>query len=74
MSVYTARDQRRQKKNSAPSLLIPGDIKLRALSLQEKLETLDHVATLADFAMAMKKKLSDINLHSFNNFEMKVGK
>lgn len=29
---------------------------------------------MADFAMAMKQKLQDINLHSFNNFQMKVGK
>jgi hypothetical protein len=41
---------------------------------QEKLATLNHVVLLADFAMAMKQKLQDINLHSFNNFQMKVGK
>ena len=29
---------------------------------------------MADFAMAMKKKLADINLHSFNDFKMKIGK
>ena len=29
---------------------------------------------MADFAMAMKKKLADINVHSFNDFKMKVGK
>lgn len=29
---------------------------------------------MADFAMSMKKKLEDINKHSFNDFEMKVGK
>ncbi|XP_031572786.1 adenylate cyclase type 5-like [Actinia tenebrosa] len=40
---------------------------------QEKLATLNHVVLMADFAMAMKQKLQDINLHSFNNFQMKVG-
>lgn len=40
---------------------------------QEKLATLSHIVTMADFAMAMKKKLEDINLHSFNDFKMKVG-
>ena len=44
-----------------------------ASRLQEKLDTLDHVVVLADFAMAMKKKLCDINLHSFNHFLMKIG-
>ena len=28
---------------------------------------------MADFAMALKKKLADINVHSFNDFKMKVG-
>ena len=42
--------------------------------LQEKLATLSHIVTMADFAMAMKKKLADINLHSFNDFKMKIGK
>lgn len=42
--------------------------------MQEKLATLNHIVTMADFAMAMKKKLTDINLHSFNDFKMKVGK
>ncbi|XP_032218339.2 adenylate cyclase type 5 [Nematostella vectensis] len=40
---------------------------------QEKLATLNHICTMADFAMAMKRKLEDINLHSFNNFAMKIG-
>ncbi|XP_022805938.1 adenylate cyclase type 5-like isoform X2 [Stylophora pistillata] len=40
---------------------------------QEKLATLSHIVTMADFAMAMKKKLADINLHSFNDFKMKIG-
>lgn len=40
---------------------------------QEKLATLSHIVTMADFAMAMKKKLADINVHSFNDFKMKVG-
>lgn len=44
------------------------------LSFQEKLATLSHIVTMADFAMAMKKKLADINLHSFNDFKMKIGK
>ncbi|KAK3737562.1 hypothetical protein QZH41_017759 [Actinostola sp. cb2023] len=39
----------------------------------EKLATLNHVVLMADFAMAMKQKLCDINIHSFNNFQMKVG-
>ena len=43
-------------------------------SFQEKLATLSHIVTMADFAMAMKKKLADINLHSFNDFKMKIGK
>ena len=28
---------------------------------------------MADFAMALKKKLADINVHSFNDFKMKGG-
>lgn len=42
--------------------------------LQEKLATLNHVVRMADFAMEMKQKLCDINIHSFNNFQIKVGK
>ncbi|XP_065053479.1 adenylate cyclase type 5-like isoform X2 [Rhopilema esculentum] len=42
---------------------------------QETLEiaSLDHVEALADFAMAMKATLEDMNRHSFNNFQLKIG-
>uniref|UniRef100_UPI00358E9D4B adenylate cyclase type 8-like n=1 Tax=Myxine glutinosa TaxID=7769 RepID=UPI00358E9D4B len=32
-----------------------------------------HLCTLADFALAMRETLKEINLHSFNNFELRVG-
>ena len=40
---------------------------------QEKLARLSHIVTMANLAMAMKKKLADINVHSFNDFKIKVG-
>lgn len=32
-----------------------------------------HICALVDFALAMKARLDDINLHSFNNFQLRVG-
>jgi len=33
----------------------------------------DHVEALADFAMAMIATLEEMNTHSFNNFQLKIG-
>ncbi|XP_067013810.2 adenylyl cyclase 78C [Anabrus simplex] len=36
-------------------------------------DELEHVCALVDFALAMKKRLDDVNQHSFNNFHLRVG-
>lgn len=33
-----------------------------------------HLCALVDFALAMKQCLQDVNVHSFNNFQLRVGK
>uniref|UniRef100_A0A1B6DLF8 adenylate cyclase n=1 Tax=Clastoptera arizonana TaxID=38151 RepID=A0A1B6DLF8_9HEMI len=33
----------------------------------------DHVCALVDFAIAMKQSLEEVNKHSFNNFQLRVG-
>ena len=40
---------------------------------KKEIASLDHVEALADFAMAMKATLEDMNRHSFNNFQLKIG-
>ena len=33
----------------------------------------DHICALVDFALAMKQSLDEVNKHSFNNFQLRVG-
>ena len=37
-------------------------------------DELAHLCDLVDFAIEMKNKLEDINLHSFNTFQLRIGK
>jgi hypothetical protein len=32
-----------------------------------------HLTALTDFALAMKDRLDEVNRHSFNNFQLRVG-
>ena len=41
--------------------------------LEKDEDTYQHVAELAEFTMAMKKTLDDMNKNAFNNFQMKSG-
>lgn len=33
-----------------------------------------HITALADYAMRLREQMKYINEHSFNNFQMKIGK
>ena len=33
----------------------------------------DHVVAIADYAFAIKQQLAEINMHSFNNFKLRIG-
>ena len=33
-----------------------------------------HLCDLVDFAIEMKRKLEDINTHSFNKFQLRIGR
>lgn len=33
-----------------------------------------HLCALADFAIALNESIQEINKHSFNNFELRIGK
>ena len=47
----------------------------RSSSIQESDEsTSSNLATLSEFAFAMKAKLQNINENSYNNFVLRVGK
>lgn len=35
---------------------------------------MSHVARVADFAFAIRQALNEINIHSWNNFQMRIGK
>lgn len=54
-------------------------LKMQFFSPQQKEELSDrerwqHLADLADFALAMKVTLMNINYQSFNNFMLRIGK
>lgn len=34
---------------------------------------MEHLCRLVDYAVAMRLRLEDVNIHSFNNFDLKVG-
>lgn len=36
-------------------------------------DELGHLCALVDFAMAMKERLDEVNRHSFNNFQLRIG-
>ena len=42
--------------------------------LESERDELAHICDLVDFALEMKSKLEDINTHSFNNFQLRIGK
>lgn len=33
----------------------------------------EHLCRLVDYAVAMRLRLEDVNIHSFNNFDLRVG-
>ncbi|XP_072042012.1 adenylate cyclase type 8-like [Amphiura filiformis] len=43
------------------------------LSSNEDPDECDHLCALADFSLAMVETLTNINLHSFNNFQLRIG-
>ena len=42
-------------------------------SIDER-DELAHLCDLVDFAIEMKIKLEEINIHSFNTFQLRIGK
>ncbi|KOX78138.1 Adenylate cyclase type 8 [Melipona quadrifasciata] len=36
-------------------------------------DDMEHVCRLVDYAVAMRLRLEDVNIHSFNNFDLRVG-
>ena len=42
--------------------------------LESERDELAHLCDLVDFAIEMKNKLDDINVHSFNTFQLRIGK
>lgn len=36
-------------------------------------DDLEHLCALVDFAIAMKQRLEEVNVHSYNNFHLRVG-
>lgn len=34
---------------------------------------MEHLCSLVDYAVAMRLRLEDVNIHSFNNFDLRVG-
>lgn len=52
---------------------IPDPLPLQKETLSDK-ERWQHLADLADFALAMKVTLMNINYQSFNNFMLRIGK
>lgn len=41
--------------------------------LESERDELAHLCDLVDFAIEMKNKLEDINVHSFNTFQLRIG-
>ncbi|XP_043287752.1 adenylyl cyclase 78C isoform X2 [Venturia canescens] len=39
----------------------------------EQKDDKDHLCRLVDYAVAMRLRLEDVNIHSFNNFDLRVG-
>ncbi len=47
---------------------------MKEICLQEGEDEYLHLTALTDFALAMKDRLDEVNRHSFNNFQLRVGK
>ncbi len=41
--------------------------------LESERDELAHLCDLVDFAIEMRNKLDDINVHSFNSFQLRIG-
>lgn len=41
--------------------------------VESEKDELAHLCDLVDFAIEMKRKLEDINTHSFNKFQLRIG-
>ncbi|XP_012252308.2 adenylyl cyclase 78C [Athalia rosae] len=37
------------------------------------IDDMEHLCRLVDYAVAMRQRLEDVNVHSFNNFDLRVG-
>ncbi|XP_034943359.1 adenylyl cyclase 78C isoform X2 [Chelonus insularis] len=46
---------------------------LNPSTLDNKKDDMDHLCKLVDYAVAMRLRLEDVNIHSFNNFDLRVG-
>ncbi|XP_058793697.1 adenylyl cyclase 78C-like [Phymastichus coffea] len=46
---------------------------LNPSKISKNLEDMEHVCRLVDYAVAMRQRLEDVNVHSFNNFDLRVG-
>ncbi|XP_064647908.1 adenylate cyclase type 5-like [Lineus longissimus] len=43
------------------------------LTPKYNLADMSHVLTLVDYAFALRKQIANVNMHSFNNFKMRIG-
>lgn len=41
--------------------------------IQTSGDDMEHICRLIDYAVAMRQRLQDVNVHSFNNFDLRVG-
>ncbi|KAK0083227.1 hypothetical protein PV325_009156 [Microctonus aethiopoides] len=46
---------------------------LNPSTLDPNKDDMDHLCKLVDYAVAMRLRLEDVNIHSFNNFDLRVG-
>ncbi|CAG5101638.1 Similar to Ac78C: Adenylyl cyclase 78C (Drosophila melanogaster) [Cotesia congregata] len=46
---------------------------LNPSTLDPTKDDMDHLCKLVDYAVAMRLRLEDVNVHSFNNFDLRVG-
>ncbi|XP_057332622.1 adenylyl cyclase 78C isoform X1 [Microplitis mediator] len=46
---------------------------LNPSTLDPTKDEMDHLCKLVDYAVAMRQRLEDVNIHSFNNFDLRVG-
>lgn len=48
-------------------------IKIRIIGQDNCGDDMEHLCRLVDYAVAMRHRLEDVNVHSFNNFDLRVG-